>query len=181
MTTGMLLIRWTLCAIAVGLLALGEVLRLQGDYPKAELHTRESLARYRQLNHTAGVITCLYNLAQMRQQQNDAAQAIALYMEGLSLLRDLEEEQDLALACLAGLAETFYDVGEFVKAAQVIGTYHAMQAETDATDEISSAHQDLIRQRLGEPGWVTATAQGRGLSIEELLLALAKRKPAVNF
>ena len=55
--------------IAVGLLALGEVKRLQGDYAAAEKHTSESLARYRHLNHTAGVIACLYNLAQLRQTQ----------------------------------------------------------------------------------------------------------------
>lgn len=162
--------------IAVGLLALGEVLRLQGDYPKAEMHTRESLARYRQLNHTAGVITCLYNLAQVREQQNDAGQAVALYIEGLGLLRDLEEEQDLALACLAGLAEALYDSGEFVKAAQVIGTYQAMLAETGAVSEISAERQDLVRRRLGDAAWTSATAQGRGMSIEDLLLALSKRK-----
>lgn len=171
--------------IAVGNLALGEVFRLQGDYVQAEKHTRESLARYRQLNHTAGIITCLHNLAQMRQEQNDSTQAIALYGEGLGLLRDLEEEERaLVLACLAGLARSYHAAHESVKAALVLGTYERIQQEVDPTADLldlTEQDQKKIRRVIGERAWAEATTQGQAHSIDDLLIALARRSGSTHF
>lgn len=165
--------------IAVGLLALGEVLRLQGDYQKAEMRTRESLARYRQLNHAAGIITCLDNLAGMRRAQNDPAQAIALYLEELGLLRDLEEdERELVLACLVGLTEALYATEEHYKAAQVIGAYERLEPAEPSPrsgDVIQASTRASLRRMLGDARWARATTEGRSMNADDLLLALSKR------
>lgn len=164
--------------IAVGLLALGEVLRLQGNYEKAETYTRESLARYRQLNHTSGILTSLNNLASIRFAQQDTRQAIALYLEELGLLRDLEqEERELVLECLAGLAQALYLSGEPFQAAQIVGAYEHINTDS-AFPQITD--QNSIRAVLGQAEWARATAQGRVMSVEDLLHALARRSPSSN-
>lgn len=164
--------------IAVGLLALGEVKRLQGDYAAAEKHTHESLARYRQLNHTAGVITCLYNLAQLRQRQSDSDHAIALYLEALGLLRELEyDETELVLDCLAGLSEALLLAGEVYPAALAIGAHERLWLETRGKGwELPTAHLDAVRTILRESDWARATDSGRVMSLDEFLGAVSKRK-----
>jgi predicted ATPase len=170
--------------IAVGLATLGEVMRLQGSFAAAERYTNESLARYRQLNHTAGTITCLYNLAQLRQAQQDPEQAVGLYLEALGALRDLEnEESELTLSCLAGLAQALYESDKVQQAAQAVGAYEQMAEQFSAssdTTELSTETVAEIREILGEREWLKATATGRALAPEELPAALFKPENDVS-
>lgn len=164
--------------IAVGLLALGEVKRLQGDYTAAEKYTHESLACYRQLNHISGTITALYNLAQMRQKQGDPGHAISLYLEALSLLRDLEsEETELVLDCLIGLAQALYASKEVYQAAQAIGAHERLAAESKVrTPKVPANQITAARTVLGETDWLRATDSGRAMTLDEFLAEVSKRK-----
>ncbi len=165
--------------IAVGLLALGEALRLQGDFARAETVTRESLAHYRALNHNAGMITSLDNLAHMRLAQQDASQALALFIEELGMLRELEhEELELARECLSGLALALNELDESFQAAQIVGAYerltnsHASAENAPATE--SDPHE-AIRARLGQAEWERGRAEGRGMTLDEIVSALVSR------
>ena len=116
----------------------------------------------------------------MRQAQNDMPQAIALYLEGLGLLRDLEqEERDLTLDCLLGLAQSYRANQESFKAALVLGVHSRILEDIEPGPEVVDAtaeDEKRVRQALGEAAWASAIAEGEEMMLDDLLVALARRR-----
>jgi DNA-binding CsgD family transcriptional regulator/tetratricopeptide (TPR) repeat protein len=93
--------------------ALGEagwLAEMQGDYERARVAHKASLAIYRSLGDERGVATSLRNLGSVASSQGDHGQATELLEEGLTLLRQRGTDTDVVrvlttLGTLAGYQE----------------------------------------------------------------------------
>jgi predicted ATPase/DNA-binding XRE family transcriptional regulator len=105
-------------ARALGLATAGFLAFHQGDHQQARALSSESLALYRELGDTAGIVGALLNLGRIALQQAAFAQAESLLFESLALYRELGDAAGAADA-LRGLALVAKDRGDLARAAQL--------------------------------------------------------------
>ena len=166
---------------ALTLNGVGEALRSEGDYEAALPYYQESLAIYRELGDRSGIGTALHNQGHAALFSGDSERAAALFLESLQIYREHNTTTGIA-ECLAGLAGVAVANGQPRRAAWLFGKASALRAETgtefDPTDqEAIDRHTAKARAALGEATFSAARAEGRILSLDEVL-ALATAEPA---
>ncbi len=97
---------------AKGLCALGYLLWHQAEFEQAQVVFEESLAMYRRLGETIGIINALYSLSLLFQWREEYAKADAAIQEGLALSRGLNDAAGISEGLLR-LGNVAINRGEF--------------------------------------------------------------------
>jgi predicted ATPase/DNA-binding CsgD family transcriptional regulator/uncharacterized protein HemY len=164
--------------MALTLNGVGEAARSQGDYQAARAHYEESLAIFRDLNDKRGTAMALHNLGHMLRLDGHFQEAAASFQESLEIYRETTNKVDMA-TCLAGLGETAADQGLYRRAAWLLGKAEEMLESAssasgtpsfDPTDR-AAYEQSLavISGRVGEAVLATSLAEGRAMTLDEIL------------
>jgi predicted ATPase/class 3 adenylate cyclase len=160
---------------ALALCLLGEVALLQGDTVIARLLLEESVALSGEIGYRHGTDESLSLLGGVAASEGDYAAARAFYEESLAIKREVGDNTKIPF-CLEGLADVVAPQGDPVWAARLWGTAEALREAMGtplppvyrAGSERSVA---ATRTQLGEKAFVTAWAQGRTMTLEQVLAA----------
>ncbi len=159
--------------IIQALTGLGELARLVGDYKQASDAYEKCLTVCRETGHRWREAMTLSNLAYIAQHQGDHERAEALLLEDLSLMRVLKLDYLIAsgLPMLAGPTEA---KGEPMRAARLLGASEALLEPMGASilpaDQIEvDRYVATIRKQLGEDAFTAAWAEGRAMTLEEVI------------
>jgi len=160
------------------LFLLGEITFYQGDTTTARLLFEKSGTLYREEGNEAQMAWALSLVAKVSAAQGDLAAARALYEESLLPGRGMNSRldfEDLPPA-LEGLAAVAAAQGEPTWAARLWGTGQGQRDaygvplapvyRADYDDAVAAA-----RAQLGEQAFAAAWAQGRGMNLEQVLVA----------
>jgi DNA-binding CsgD family transcriptional regulator len=151
---------------------------LQGDATTARLLLEESCTRYREVGYELRIARTLSLLGKVLAAEGDLAAARAVYEESLILETRVNAEYsilDIAPA-LEGLAAVVAAQREPTWAARLLGRAEA-QRETIGTPLSPHYHADyeqavaLARSQLDEPSFAAAWAEGRAMTLEQVVVA----------
>jgi predicted ATPase/class 3 adenylate cyclase len=169
-------------AIAVSLNNLGNVALDQQDYVEARACLEEALTLQREVGDKQYIAHSLNNLGNVVRAQGDFAAARALYRESLSIVHEIGDLWALAylledVGCLAALE------GQPERALRLIGAASGLRESIGAP--LSSVEQSKLeralepaRQALSGSAQAAASAEGRGLSLQQAIdYALTERLP----
>jgi DNA-binding CsgD family transcriptional regulator len=117
----------------------------------------------------------IYAVGRVGYKQNDLAVASSLYQESLACAIEVND-QWLITACLIGLGEVVAAQGKHAWAARLWGAEEALHAPIRARLSylVRTPDEDALadtRVRLGEEAFVAAWAQGRTMTVEQVLAA----------
>ncbi|MCC2628531.1 MAG: hypothetical protein K0S14_2181 [Thermomicrobiales bacterium] len=150
------------------LLGAGVMAFFQGDYDRAEMLWRESLALFRDLGDTTGIAYSYGNLGLVADARGDYARAITSYEEALALFRQLDDRTYIAYM-LHNLGLIAYFQGHHARATAL---YEESLALVRALED-----QNSIAMTLGNLGLV-AFVQGnyeRALALQHEALTLGRQ------
>ncbi len=158
------------CLSLAGRLALS-----QGDTIAGRSLLEESMLLSREIGSQWGIAESLALVAQVEASQGDLAAARTLYEKSLTLAREWNYK-DLLPACLEGLADVVGVQGEPAWAAQLWGAAEALREVMGAPlSPVSRAPYEravaAARTQLGEQAFATAWAEGRIMTVEQVLAA----------
>ena len=188
--------------VAVSLLRLAEVALLQGNLAAADVLAEEALGFFRELSYKAGMAEALFVLARMQARQGNYPAARSRYADILTLAREGDDlghipaafrvehdrdvpgrpsENDANLNIpfyLEGLAQVVAAQGEGTWAARLWGAAQAMREGLYAPlpTVFRTEHEQAIaaaRTQIGEKAFTAAWAQGRAMTLEQVLAAQA--------
>ncbi len=160
--------------MAVASLLLGWVaLKQQGDIASARTRVEESLALYREMDHREGIAEALSLLGRVEAAWGDHTSARTLYKESLAIANDIGDKELIASG-LEGLASEVASQGEPAWAARLWGTAEALReaigAPLQPIDRADYNHAvAAARDQLGEEAFVSAWAEGRIMTAEQVL------------
>jgi predicted ATPase/transcriptional regulator with XRE-family HTH domain len=159
--------------IASSLLNLGEVARLQGDHGRAMRFYHESLALFRGMGDTWSIGVTLNNLGLVTTVQGDYERATSFHRESLCLFRAIGDHGGIAES-LDGLGLLARIEGRLDRAARLWGAADALReprgAPLQPAERQRQEHEvEIVRAQLGEPAWTTAWAEGRAMSLEQVM------------
>ena len=144
-----------------------------GDAGQAERLLDEAMPLLRQAGPWF-LTWALYLRAIVAVRRGNADEAIGLVREGLTFIRDLQDEYAFAYT-LVPLAAAAVLKGNDAWAARILGARDAVSDRTGATVVLKLVH-DLqvqsereVRARLGPDRWATVYAAGRRTSFDALL------------
>jgi len=160
--------------IAHALNNLGHILWNQGDLVQARAQAEEGLVLLRELGDKALLLSTLETLGSINLSQGGLEQAIGLFTEGLSLAKELGNETLIAWQ-LMGLARVAFAKVQLTYATCLYG---AVEARYDVNKELSPKERDSyqrtvgsLRARLGEQAFAAAWAEGRKMTLQQILEA----------
>lgn len=87
--------------------ALGDLLRVKGDYEVALVHLETALTHYRALGDTRGQAQVLNDIGQLYWAKSDYAQALGYHQQALALDRQLDNRLGIA-QCLSSMGLVYY-------------------------------------------------------------------------
>ncbi|NGO71726.1 BTAD domain-containing putative transcriptional regulator [Streptomyces boncukensis] len=122
--------------------------RREGDFDRAEKHLRRTLTWHREVDFGPGPALLLAELGFLAEQRGDAAAAMSLHHQGLSVARDSGDPRAVALAH-EGLAGAYVIADRPVQAARLLG------AATRAREHCGAALPEAER---GDVERITAKA-----------------------
>jgi DNA-binding CsgD family transcriptional regulator len=152
---------------------LGKIALSQGDVVKAQALLQECLAYYRAQGYRREIGETLAFLGQVAALQQDDATAHALYEEGLLIARKVDSKCNVA-SCLEGLAGVLAAQGELPQPARLWGAAEALRQAIGAPIPAVSRRAyeravTAVRAQFGEKAFATAWAQGRTMTLEQVL------------
>ncbi len=157
-----------------GLNNMGYAFYLQGDLAQATALTQEGLALARELGDKLFILQTLETLGSIALSQGDLEQAITCYTEGYSLSRELGNEL-LVAWYLVGLARVAVAQHQLKRAARL---FAAAEVRYDLNKQMSPDQRDdhiqtvgSVRARLGEQAFAAVWAEGRKMTLEQILAA----------
>jgi hypothetical protein len=161
--------------MAVASLLLGWVALKQGDVITARTRVEESLALYREMEHREGMAEALSLLARVEATRDDHAFARVLYEESLAMAQEIGDKELIASG-LEGLASVVAAQDEPSWAARLWGSAEVMREAIGAPlPPIERADYDhavaAVREHLGEEAFASAWAEGRAMTVEQVLAA----------
>ncbi len=158
--------------IARALNDLGYSLWLQGDLAQATVLAEEGLVLLRDLGDKALILSALETLGSIALSRGDQERALACFTEGLSFARELGSETLIAWH-LIGLARVASAQAQLKRAARLYG---AVEVRYDVSKEMSPKQRDdyertvgSVRAGLGEQAFAAALAEGRKMTLEQIL------------
>ena len=160
--------------IAHALNNLGHLLWNQGDLVQARAQAEEGLMLLRELGDKALLLSTLGTLGSINLSQSKLERAIALFTEGLSMAKELGNETLIAWQ-LMGLARVAVAKAQLTYATCLFG---AAEARYDFNKELSPKERvdyeqtvGSVRARLGKQAFAAAWAEGRKMTLEQILEA----------
>jgi len=147
----------------------------QAEHDRARIASEESLVLSREFSEPRCLAHAILAVARIAFHQHDFDAAYALYQE--SLARGMEvDEQWLITACLVGLGEVVAAQGKSGWAARLWGAEEALHQTIRARRLYlirSPEEASLVntRARLGEEAFAQAWAQGRAMTVKQVLAA----------
>jgi predicted ATPase/serine/threonine protein kinase/DNA-binding CsgD family transcriptional regulator len=161
--------------ISRALNGLGYATWLQGDLVRATALAEEGLMLRRELGDKDLITSALETLGSIALSQGDLVRAIACFTEGLSVAQELGS-QTLIAWHLIGLARVAVALVQLKRAVQLFG---AAEVGYDVNKELSPNQRDdyermisSVRAQLGEQAFAAARAEGRTMTLEQILAAL---------
>src|SRR5712691_7122498 len=159
--------------MAVSSLLLGWVALKQGDVATARTRVEESLGLYREMEHREGMAESLSLLGRVEASRGDHAFARVLYEESLAMAKEIGDKELIASG-LEGLASVVTVQGESTWAVRLWGTAEALREAIGAPlQPVERADYDhavaAVRDQLGEEAFVSAWAEGRIMTAEQVL------------
>jgi predicted ATPase/class 3 adenylate cyclase/DNA-binding CsgD family transcriptional regulator len=151
----------------------GQIALSQGDAAQARMLFEESLLLYREMGSRQGAAEVLCQLAQTATLRGDDVAANSFYEEGLTIARAMNLKRLIA-SCLEGMAEVGAKQGKCIWAAQLGGAAEVLREAVHVPIPfINRANYEraitAVRSRLGEKVFASAWAQGRTMTLEQLL------------
>ncbi len=161
--------------IARALNTLGYATWLQGDPVQARALAEEGLMLFQELGDKALITSALDTLGSIALSQGDLERAIACFTEGLSVAQELGNQTFIAWH-LMGFARMAVALAQLKRAAQLFG---AAEVRYDVNKELNPNQRDdyermisSVRAQLGEQAFAAARAEGRTMTLEQILAAL---------
>jgi len=154
---------------------LGKIVLQQGDTARARAFAEESLACLKEPHHPEDMCWSLALLGKVAVAEGNHAAARALYEESLAIARKISYQPDIAFA-LEGLASVVTEQGEPAWAARLWGAAEALRQTIGAPIPLvyrAEYERSLAstRAQLGEKTFVAACAEGRAMTLDEVLAA----------
>jgi len=149
---------------------LGDVARIEGDYPRAGSFYEESLSLFRDQGGKSEVPAVLHNLGYVALAEGDYPKAEALLKESLALHQEIGNKQGIS-ECLTGFGALAGAQGDPTRAARLFGASEALRSAIGAymwpAEQIEwERHVESARAQLGEVEWDRAWQQGLAMSLE---------------
>jgi tetratricopeptide (TPR) repeat protein len=156
-------------------LLLAEMLAQQGETVRARLLVEEQVAIHRELGDKASTAEALFYGARVMTSLGNLVEAARLYKESLALAR-ASEYAPIIVASLEGLGEVAVAEGKPAWAARVWGTAEALRKAmgTSIPPVYRPGHEGAMakaRGQVGNEAFARAWAEGRGRSLEQVLVA----------
>jgi DNA-binding CsgD family transcriptional regulator len=166
-------------SLAYALHAAGQAALSQGDVATASSFLQESLVLFRKMGMRPDIAELLVIFGQVATAQSDDAAAQSHYEESLALGREFGFKRIIP-SSLEGLAALVIHQGEPTWAARLWGAAEALRDTmgTPIHPVYRPAYERSVaaaRASLGEQAFAAAWAQGRAMTLEEVLAA---REPA---
>jgi predicted ATPase/class 3 adenylate cyclase/DNA-binding CsgD family transcriptional regulator len=158
---------------------LGGVMLALGEITPAASLAEEGLGLNKELGNIIGVVSALLLLGDVAAAQEDYRSARARYEESLVIARESAPQDTLILAdCLVRLAEVIAAQGEPGWAARLCGAAEAARESMGLlpNPEYPDRYERVVattRVQLGEQAFTAARAQGRAMSLEQVMVAPA--------
>ena len=171
--------------ISSALNGLGDVARLQGDYARAAVLYRESLALRRELADKRGSAIGLVNLGTTALAQEDTEQAARLYRESLELNWRIQYMPGIAY-CLFGFAGISALQRLPERAARLAGAAAALydaiglSLPEDEHDLRGDRIEANVRDQLDETTFAAAWAAGHAMPLEQAIAEALEPLPEVT-
>jgi ATP/maltotriose-dependent transcriptional regulator MalT len=186
--------------VAVSLLRSAEVALLgQGNPAAADVLAEEALGVFRELNYKGGMAEALFVLARVQARQGNYPAARSRYEEILTLAREDDDKQNIRIPYrvhsrdlpahpsevgdqpnipfyVEGLAEVVAAQGEGAWAARLWGAAEAMREDLHAPrpSVFRTEYEQAVtaaRTHVGEKLFTAAWAEGRAMTLEQVLAA----------
>jgi predicted ATPase/DNA-binding CsgD family transcriptional regulator len=145
-----------------------------GDYAQCATYAAEAIALGWELGHESPAIaSALEILGLARQAQDDASGAIELFRQSIAMCQRVEQPQMLAWTAVA-LARTAELLGQPERAARLLGGSDGLRERTNGVllfpeRDFYAESSVSLRARLGDDRFNTELANGRRLSLAELV------------
>jgi DNA-binding CsgD family transcriptional regulator/tetratricopeptide (TPR) repeat protein len=161
-------------AIADALVILGYVAFFQGGYDAMRSPLEQGLTLHREVGDQRGIAMALYGLGWLALGQGDYGTARSFYEESLNLFRRLGHQWFTA-NCLEGLAVVVAEQGLSEWAARLCGAAQTIRESIYATRPpvgqiIFDRAVDIAKEKLGEETFAKAFAEGKAMTVEEVLI-----------
>jgi predicted ATPase/class 3 adenylate cyclase/DNA-binding CsgD family transcriptional regulator len=166
--------RW---AMAYALNLSGRIALFQGDSAVARSLAQESLALFRDLGIKGGIAAAHALMAQIEAHQGNYPAARSLYEESLALARETDDTRDIA-SYLEEMAEVVAAQGEGIWAARLWGRAEALRETIGMPipPVFRSGYERAVeaaRMQVGAKAFEAAWSEGRGMTLEQVLVAPA--------
>ncbi len=168
--------------LAEALILLAYESHARGDYATARVLGEESLALCREVGGYYGIAQGLHDLGYFAYYQHDFVAAYTLYNESLVVSREMGAKWLIA-ACLEGLAAVIAaqdsggtSLAGALWAARLCGAAEALREAVGAPIRpfMRSDYERMVaatRTQLGKEAFATAWAEGRTMTLEQVLVA----------
>ena len=161
--------------MAFALLHLGRTFSRLGNLDRAEELLIEGLTLNGKGGNTRAAALIKANLAQIKLKRRDGAGAATLASESLRLARELDHRRALTYVVMitALLSAQGGDDERAVRLLSAVDTWSERTGEmVGAGNHDPGAYADLrtrARRQLGDPGYAAATAEGRAMSVDQVV------------
>lgn len=159
--------------LALSYNSIGEIARIQNDYPAARSFYEKSLALRRKLGDTRGIAATLDNLGFVVLYLGDDRLAATYFEESLPLNQKLGNPSDIAVS-LIGFAGVFARQGQPERATRLFGAVEALNeaihSHLEYIDCIEAERSLAVaRTHLDEATFATAWAEGRAMTLDQAI------------
>ena len=150
----------------------GDVARQRGELGRAAAQYQAALPLLQAARARSEIPAVLHNLGHVFLAQGDAAQAAAVFAEGLELQRAVGNRMGMA-ECLVGLASTDLASDQDERAVMLLGAVDALLAGLNvplfaADQAVYQRAVELSRLRLDAAAWQRAYALGQSTPLNQL-------------
>jgi predicted ATPase/DNA-binding CsgD family transcriptional regulator len=159
---------------------LGYMAFYEGNYAAELPSMEEGLAIMRELGDRRNVARPLLVLGGAAFVQDDYAKARSFYEEALAIVRESGEKWYIA-ACLEGLAGVAAAQGQLEWASHLLGAaavlHEALGVSIPLSNRAYERTVDSTRAQLGEEGFAAAWAEGREMTLKQVLAEQGRATP----
>ncbi len=164
--------------IGSGLRSLGQIAQQQGDYARARTLFEEALAYNKKGGDLLRSARTLVAFADLVSKEGDDATAQRHYEESLGVFQKLKRDYEIP-ACLERVARTAVAQGQAMWATRLLGAAQALRESLKKPiPPVDRSYVERLltaaRTRLGEQAFTALLAEGRMMSLEQVL---ADREP----
>jgi tetratricopeptide (TPR) repeat protein len=150
---------------------LGEMARHQRAYEQALVFYHECLALSREIGDMGMIAVLLCNMGLAALGQGDWPRATSLFRESMALAQEMKSNVS-SLWNVWGLARVALAEGQTRRAAQLLAADGLLTVIKDSDPaDLDDNERDVAwaRTRLGEEAFAAAWAEGRAMSLEEII------------